>query len=215
MHFLSPNSVFGRWMAFFLDALLISMAWFLCCLPIVTIGAATAALNKVAQNWMRSRSECTLRDFFVAFRENFKGATGVWLILLVPMCIIGFNAYAVWIALVKTSSAAQWMIGISAALWVATAVYAFALQAGFENPPLRTVTNALRLALVNLVRSAVLVAVFAIVLYATYLFPFGAVFYTPVYVFLAARPVWAVFKKVMDLQEDAQGPNMNSENEGE
>lgn len=151
----------------------------------------------------------------MAFRENFKGATGVWLILLVPMCIIGFNAYAVWIALVKTSSAAQWMIGISAALWVATAVYAFALQAGFENPPLRTVTNALRLALVNLVRSAVLVAVFAIVLYATYLFPFGAVFYTPVYVFLAARPVWAVFKKVMDLQEDAQGPNMNSENEGE
>lgn len=211
MHFLSPNSTLGRWLAFLLDALLISVVWFLCSVPIVTLGASTAALNRVAQNWMRERSGCTLKDFFEAFRENFKGGTLVWLILLVPLCVILFNAYATWIALVETTVVAKWMIVITAALWMATAIYAFALQAAFENTPMRTVLNALRLAIFNLVRSVILVALFAFAMFCTYVFPFAAFAYTPFCVFLAARPVWGVFKKVMDLQDTPE----NHEEEGE
>ena len=117
MHFLSPNSILGRWLGFLLDALLISVAWAICSVPVITLGAATAALNKVAMNWMKDRSGCTLGDFFRAFKENLKSGTGVWIILLVPLVFILFNAYATWIALVQTSSAAQWMILISGALW--------------------------------------------------------------------------------------------------
>lgn len=212
MHFLSPNSLLGRWLTFLLDALLISAAWFLCCVPIVTIGASTAALNRVAQNWMRTRSDCSLKYFFLAFKDNFKTATPVWLILLLPLCVIGFNAYATWIALVETAMAAKWMIVITACLWVATAIYAFALQAAFENKPLRTVLNALRLAVFNLPKTVILLVLFAFAFYCTYLFPFGAFGYIPFCVFLAARPIWGVFRKVIDLQEE---DNLNSESEGE
>ena len=215
MHFLSPNSLLGRWLAFLLDAFLISVAWFVCSVPIVTLGASTAALNRVAQNWMRERSGCTLKDFFAAFKENFKGGTLVWLILLMPFCVIGFNAYAVWIAGVEASAVAKWMTGITAALWIATAVYAFALQAAFVNTPVRTVLNGLRLAVFNLGRSVVLVVMFAVAIVCAYFFPFAAFAYTPFCVFLAARPVWGVFKKVMDLQDADAEDTMNSENEGE
>lgn len=215
MHFLSPNSTLGRWLAFLLDALLISVAWAVCSVPVVTLGASTAALNRVAQNWMRERSGCTLKDFFAAFQENFKGGTLVWLILLVPLSFIGFNVYATWIALVETSNAAKWMILASGALWIGTAIYAFALQAAFENPPLRTVLNALRLAIFNLLRTVILVAMFTLAIVCAYYFPFAAFAYTPFCVFLAARPVWGVFKKVMDLQDVDAEPAINSENEGE
>jgi uncharacterized membrane protein YesL len=215
MHFISPNSILGRWLAFLLDALLISIAWAICSLPVITMGASTAALNKVAMNWMRDRSGCTLGDFFRAFKENWKTGTGVWLILLVPLLFILFNAYATWIALVQTSQAARWMILISAVLWLAVAIYAFALQAIFENPPLRTVMNALRIAVSHLGTTLILVALFALSVFATLLMPLGAFFYAPVCVFLAARPVWGVFKKVMAMPEVTLADNEELEEEGE
>ena len=201
MLFLSPNSPLGRWLSFFLDALLISVAWAICSLPIVTLGAATAALNRVAINWMKDRSGCELRCFFKAFKDNLRGGTAVWLILLLPLTFILFNVYATWIALVETSAATKWMIVISAVLWVAVAVFAFALQATFENPPVRTVMNALRIAVSYLSTTLVLVVMFAVAVFATIIFPYGAFIYTPLCVFLAARPVWNVFTKVMAMPE--------------
>ena len=152
---------------------------------------------------------------FRAFKENFKGATVIWLILLVPGCVILFNINAAWFVKVDTNSVANWLILISGILWIATAIYAFALQAAFENTPLRTVSNALRLVLVSPIRSLILVALFAGAIYCTYRFPFLVFVYTPFCVFLAARPVWGLFQKVMDLQEIPAETTNNSENEGE
>lgn len=201
MHFISPNSTLGRWLAFLLDALLISVAWAICSLPVITLGAATAALNKVAMNWMKDRAGCTLGDFFRAFKENWKTGTGVWLILLIPLLFILFNAYATWIAMVQTSTVTQWMILISAVLWMAVAIYAFALQATFENTPMRTVMNALRIALCNFFKTVILLAIFGASIGMFIIFPLGAMFYTPICVFLAARPIWSVFKKVIEMPE--------------
>lgn len=213
--FLSPDSTLARWMKFLLDALLISIAWFICSLPVITLGASTAALNRVAQNWMRERSGCDLKHFFSAFKENFKGGTLVWLILLVPLCVIGFNAYATWIALVEISTAAKWMIVITSVLWTATAIYAFALQAAFENKPMRTVMNALRIAASNLLTTVILIVLFAFAVFCFLIFPFGAFLYTPFCVFLAARPIWNVLQKVMDMPEVIVENGITCENEGE
>ena len=215
MHFISPNSPLGRWLTFLLDALFISVAWAVCSLPIVTMGAATAALNRVAHNWMKDRSDCTLRNFLRAFKDNLKSGTLVWLILLVPLAVILFNAYAAFIALVETTSAAKWMILISAILWMAVAIYALALQAIFENAPLRTVMNALRIAVSHLPKTLILVALFALSIAAFLLFPYAAFAYTPFCAFLAARPIWGVFKKVMAMPEVTVADNNETEDKGE
>ena len=193
----SPNSTFGRWMGFFLDALLVSIAWAVCCLPVITIGASTAALHRVAHNWMKNRSECDLKHFFTAFGENFKGGTAIWLILLLPLALILYNAYAVWIALVSVVPAVKWMILIAALVWMFTAVYAFALQAIFENTAMRTVLNALRIAVSHIKTTVILVVMFALAIFLTLVYPPGAVLYVPVCVFLGARPVWGVFSRVI------------------
>lgn len=196
-------------MAFFLDALLISVLWAILCIPVVTIGASTAALHRVAHNWMLNRSECTVRHFWEAFLSNFKGGTAIWLILLIPLAVIGFNGYSVWIAQVESSSLANWLILISAVLWVGTATYAFSLQAIFENKPLRTVTNALRIAASYIVTTLILVAMFAVAMVLTWLVPLGIILFVPICVFLSARPIWGVFRRVLEM------PDVKTDPEGE
>lgn len=212
--FFSPEAPLARWMSFLLDALLVSAAWLICALPVITLGASTAALNRVAQNWMRDRSGCDIRHFFAAFRENLKGGTMVWLILLAPLCLIGFNAYAAWIAALEISAAAKWMVAVTALLWIATAIYAFALQAVFENRPVRTVANALRIALSNPLTTLILIALFAFAVFCFLVFPAGAFLYTPACVFLSARPIWNILQKVMDMPEVIVADGMECEKEG-
>ena len=215
MHFISPNSPLGRWLSFLLDALFICVAWAICSLPVITIGASTVALNRVAHNWMKNRADCSLGHFFRAFKENFRGATGIWLILLPSLALILFNAYATWIAVVQTSVVAKWMIVITAFLWMAVAIYAFALQAIFENTPFRTVMNALRIAISHIGTTVILVALFGVSVFAALILPECAMFYTPVCVFLAARPVWGVFKKVIAMPEVSVSGENEDEDKGE
>ena len=202
-------------MGFLLDALLISVVWCICCIPVITIGAATAALHRVAINWMRRRAGCDIKTFLSAFWENLRGGTGVWLILLVPLALIVYNAYGIWIALVPATSAMKWMTAIAALVWTATAVYALPLQACFENPPMRTVLNALRISVCHIGPTLFMVVMLAAVLLFTLIFPYGAFAYLPAYAFLAARPAWNVFERVVGnpdvIVENGEEANANSE----
>ena len=76
------------------ELMLFSVLWILCCLPLVTVGAATAALFRMMFNMKEARST-RLLDFFRAFRDNFKKATVLWLILLgAAMVLLGIFALA-------------------------------------------------------------------------------------------------------------------------
>ncbi len=205
MRIFAPNSPLGRWLSFFLDALLISVAWALCTVPVITAGAAAAALHRVAHNWMRERSDCDLKAYFRAFRENFAGATMVWLILLVPLAVILGNIYLAFFSQAPLPGFVKWIVALVALLWLAVAAYAFALQALFENSPLRMVSNALRLAGAYPVTTLVLVLLLGLAVFCTVLFPPGVVFYVPMCIFLSARPLWAVFSKVKAREEGAKG----------
>ncbi len=186
----------GRWLSFFLDALLVSIVWAVCCLPVLTAGAATAALHRVAQNWVRERSGCGLRDFFRAFRENLPRGTAVGLILLVPLLVIGFSLYAVLFTEGNYPNYLRWMTVGGAVIWLSVAVYALPLQATFENTPFRTVGNALRIALARLPTTLILDLIYGTAIFFTVLFLPGAVLFFPIAAFLSARITWNVFSRI-------------------
>ena len=60
----------------------LNLLWFLCSLPLFTVGAATTALYYVSLKIVRDEETSLTKQFFRAFRENFKQATVLWLILL-------------------------------------------------------------------------------------------------------------------------------------
>ena len=71
----------------------LNILWLVCSLPIVTIGASTTALFYVTLKMAEDRDDGLTRMFFKAFRENFKPATKLWLILLAVGCFLAVDGF--------------------------------------------------------------------------------------------------------------------------
>ncbi len=59
----------------------------------ITGGAATSALYYVMQRRIEHRGCCNLREFFYAFKRNFKQATLLWIFLLAGTAVILANLH--------------------------------------------------------------------------------------------------------------------------
>ncbi len=64
------------------DLLVLNLVFIVCCLPIVTAGAALTAMYAVNLRSVRYGDGYVLRTFFASFKENLKQSTAAWLCLL-------------------------------------------------------------------------------------------------------------------------------------
>lgn len=82
-------SVFGRiW-----DYILVGIYWLIASLPLVTAGAASAALYTVVLRMLQGEDERLLTEFVVAFRDNFKQATILWVIQVLFAAFLALDIY--------------------------------------------------------------------------------------------------------------------------
>lgn len=72
------------------DFFLLSVCWYLCCIPVVTLGCGTTALYYVTMKMAANKEGYTFRSFLASFKANFRPATLSWLIFLGA----GFVLYA-------------------------------------------------------------------------------------------------------------------------
>lgn len=97
------------------DVLLAGVLWLVCSLPVVTIGAATAALYDVMFRILEGKEDALFRDFFGAFRRRFGFLTGLWLAMLAlgAFFVLDLYFYYLW------SAAEAWMGTVLFALFAA------------------------------------------------------------------------------------------------
>ena len=139
-----------RFMARVGELMLFSVLWILCCLPLVTAGAATAALFRMMFNMKEARNT-RLVDFFRAFRDNFRKATALWLILLgVIVVLLGIYAMASVVGSDMVRLVLMLIFGALFFVTFITGVYLFPLTAYFENTVSGTLRNALAMGLGHL-----------------------------------------------------------------
>lgn len=62
--------------------ILLNLLWCLCCLPVVTAGAATVALQRVCFDMLEEGGKGSVRNFWRYFRELFVRSTIIWLFFL-------------------------------------------------------------------------------------------------------------------------------------
>ncbi|MBQ9870179.1 MAG: YesL family protein [Ruminococcus sp.] len=76
----------------------LNFIYVLFCLPIVTIGPATAALTKVCRNYSQERHAYLFADFWAAFKQNFKQGLffGLLNVLLTAVFAVGLPFYKQW-----------------------------------------------------------------------------------------------------------------------
>lgn len=142
------------------DLILLNLLTLLCSLPLITIGAALTALNVTTIKIVRGEESALVKDYFRAFRENFKKGTGMGLLFLLIFAVLiaDYLAAGSYIPILRP------VILAIALLILMLGQYAFALLARYENTVRGTLKNAFLLAVGYFPRT-VGMAVFAVALW--------------------------------------------------
>jgi uncharacterized membrane protein YesL len=168
---INPDSRVLQGLSTFLAFVGLNALFLLCCLPIVTIPAATSALFRVTIRYADDELGRPFRDYLPAFASGFLQATAVGFAFLLPGALLAFSA-VFWF------SAATVVGAIAAGLAVLGAVYAFlgflcgmALVAQYRDPIRRTIRNALLLPAAEPVRTAGILIIPVTAVCLTIIFP--------------------------------------------
>ncbi len=137
------------------DLAVINLLFILCCLPVVTGGAALAGLCYAAEKLRRQEGR-PAANFFKGFRRNIRQATIAWIAALLLLAGLFIDLYL----LVQRGAGGLYYLLLGLAfLWVIfTLVYLFPLIVRYENTLPKHIRNAFALSLARPGRSICLSA---------------------------------------------------------
>lgn len=148
----SPDSKFMQAMGRIGDLAVLNLLFLVSCIPLITVGAASAALYTVCFRMGTDREQGLVRSYFQAFRENFKQGTIVWLVLALFLAAGVLNTLLFY----ALEGMLHFLFLLTAVLLVLAVLmfsYAFPLMSQFSNDTRSTLKNSLFLSLGYLPRS--------------------------------------------------------------
>lgn len=92
--FFNPEKGIWAWLSTLVDVVGLSVLWIALCLPVVTIGPATAALYHTVVKCVRGRESGAFGDYLRSFRANFKVGLGATLIMI-PLFLLLLGGYRI------------------------------------------------------------------------------------------------------------------------
>lgn len=87
------NNPFMNFMTKVYDLFLLNVLTFVCCIPIVTGGAAFTALHAVMLKMTKDEEGSITKSYIKEFKENLKGSIGGWMLLLAAVLVLVFDLY--------------------------------------------------------------------------------------------------------------------------
>lgn len=143
------------------DLLWLNVLTVICCLPVVTVGASLTAMNYMALKIVRNEECYITRGFFKSFRQNFKQATAIWLILLLVIVILITDFFIMSGGTESGAGKILWGVVAAVGLMVVfTMLYVFPVLAKFENTVFRTIKNAFMISLMQFPKTVVMLAAY-------------------------------------------------------
>ena len=150
------------------DLMILNLVTLICCLPVVTIGASLTAMHYVLLKMVRNRESYIVRSFFKSFKANFKQATIIWMIILLLLVVFIMD-----LRIINDSSLGfpqVLKIMVYALLMVAYMVicYVFPVLSRFENTVVKTMKNALFMAILSFPKTVLMMVVYLLPLAIAY-----------------------------------------------
>lgn len=81
--FFNPDNIVMQFLKKMSDLVILNLLFLISCIPVITIGASLSAMYYVNLKIIRGEDPYIWRNYWKAFRENFKQSTVVWLVFLV------------------------------------------------------------------------------------------------------------------------------------
>ena len=144
------NNPLMRALSIAADLLFLNLLTLLCSLPVVTAGAALSALCDSVQHIVRDEQSYLVKAYFRSFRSNLLKGSLLGLIFLGAAALV----YLDWLAAAAYAPALRFSAAAVGVIVLAVALYAFALQARYENTIGATLKNAATLMVAYFPRTA-------------------------------------------------------------
>ncbi len=140
------------------DMVILSICWLVCCLPVVTVGAATSALYYASMK--NHLGEGTIiRNFFRAFVRDFKQSLLLELIVVAVAGVLIVDLYVLPQMDIPLGGLVQVVLTVVAVLGIAMLSYLFPLVARYENTMVQRFQNAVFMSLMNFHYTLLIVAI--------------------------------------------------------
>ena len=143
----SIDSPLMRFLSKLADLMILNILFLVTSVPLVTIGASLTALNYVTFRMVMGTEGQVARDYFRSFRQNFRQATAIWVVLLLFAFVLQYDVRLTW-GVAGTMNAVVLGVGlVGCVALVMELLYVFPVLAKFDNTVRGTMKNALGLAL--------------------------------------------------------------------
>lgn len=173
--FNSENKFF-RFFARAMDVVLLSLIWTVLCLPLFTMGAATAALYDTTVKCVREYDAATYTHFYRAFRKNLRIGIPTGLIFLaLTFLLVRADGLLFGVAEKGTAGYALYAsFSIIMLFLMGTATYLFPLMSRFESNVKQLFVNSLFLSIAHLPSTICMGALLGMTIWAhiNWWFPF-------------------------------------------
>ena len=155
----SPDSKIMQIISRFCDIVILNLLFLVTCLPLFTIGAASAAMYTVVFRMDTDKEEGLFRTYFRAFRDNFLQGTAIWLLL----ALFGAASCVNMVQFSQLGGVLGYLLFLIAMLVFLVVVlifsYVFPLLSQFRNSIKESLKNALLLSVAHLPRSILLAVI--------------------------------------------------------
>ena len=148
--FFNMDNKFFVFMGKIADLCMLNLLCIICCIPIVTAGASLTALYYVTMKMVRNEEAYIFRSFFRSFKQKFKKATLINIIMLAAAALLYIDTNIAG----KMGQPAGKILGMIFAaftlLYVMILLYVYPLLAKFYNSVKNTFKNAILMAIRHL-----------------------------------------------------------------
>lgn len=184
MSFFSMDNAFFRFVGRLTDLVWLNILTLICCIPIVTMGAALSAMYSVLIKLALHEEGVITKPFFREFKANFKKTTLVWLPMLAILLVMSSNIYLIYQGILNPYPRLLIATGVSIGVIVIAIIiflnYYFALAARYENDVKQLIKNALLMMIAYFPRSLCILAItispIALMTLSDYFLIFGFVY---------------------------------------
>ncbi len=163
--FFDMESPFFRFLSRLADLMILNLLFIATCIPIFTIGASWTALYYMTLKMIRNEESYIVRGYFKSFKENFRQATIMWLIVVVFMVLL-FLDYRI-LGFSEGKGVRFMTIGITVVSLVGAMIltYLFPILAKFYNTIKNTFLNAFLMSVRHFPQTIVMVAIPIVAVY--------------------------------------------------
>lgn len=158
-NFFNMDNGFFRALGKLADLMILNILFIVCSIPVFTIGASLTAMHYVTLKMAENEDGYIARSFFKSFRQNFKQATVIWLIMLLFGIVLALD-----LLIMKDATGTVWtvfrvIITATAFLYIMMLIYVFPVLARFYNSTKAIFKNSFIMAIADFPRTFAMLAI--------------------------------------------------------